>query len=86
LASSPLNHFPWVADGLLIEYISVEMDTLIWKPLRQRSDKLIPNVEWVAQSIAQTILEHITDTDVLQVRGGPKSHLPPATKRKLLPR
>jgi len=53
-------------ESLLAEIERENWDTneLVWVPQQHRSDKLAPNIDWVAQSVIQSIIDNVTQEEL----------------------
>lgn len=63
-----------------------EENELVWVPQQHRADKPHPNVDWVAQSVVQSILDNITEAELLATCTGTnlrQTDLPPETAREV---
>lgn len=50
-----------------IEKIDWLPNELIWVPHQHRSDKLSPNIDWVAQSVVMSILDNVTQSELISI-------------------
>lgn len=54
---------------------------LVWYPCMHRADKLVANIDWVAQSVIQSIIDNITQEELVKECSSPtitNTDLPPA--------
>ena len=65
---SPQFKPDWLRSGMVIECFAAPStpSDLCWIPQAHRGDKLWPNVEWVAQSVIQSIIDSVTLEDLVE--------------------
>ena len=81
------EHCSWIRDGMIVECVALpeeafddldielprewQDDELVWFPQRHRGDKLFSNFDWVAKSVISSIIDNITQDEImLQCRMG----------------
>lgn len=59
----------WIRDGMLVECLLTRLGQSaadhVWKPIKIRTDKTTPNVEWVVERIVQSIRDNIGPSELL---------------------
>ena len=80
--------YDWLKKGLIVECrpVRVYQDEIIWEPIKSRTDKPHPNIDWVANNVIHSIRDNITVEEVVGTAlGSPLQPPPPQQQQQQSP-